>query len=728
MKAKYQIRFLSIIVTIVIPLVLLSSNSNLDKYFVENELANFPLTNTIEMNGYTDIESYFDNPIWINDNIIGSIISSPTISDLDNDSDMEIILLTDRNFVYILDHTGLPLDGWGEPFALHLDEDLTSHSGDAPHPIVLDFNDDGEQEIIVATFNGTIHAFFLNGTEVPGWPVYIDGNISSSPAAGDIDGDLQDEIVVSSWNFNIHAFELDGNNVTGFPFTGSTDQIFSTPALANLDSDPELEIAFGSDDSNVYVLNGDGTVMPGWPKETKHHVKSAPAIADLDLDGKNEIIVGSVDKSIYIFRNNGSNFGSWPCKTPISIYTSPTVGDINCDGFIDIVIQANSSLYAFTDVVNSNDTEWTNYYPGVISREQIIVDIDGDLVPEIIQVTSIGFIRIISNNGTTIHSKLLTFNGIESQPAVGDIDGDKILEIIFTTRATGTVEAIAEVHAFKLGSLGLLPWGGFRAGRERNGRPFDSDGDGLNTAEEEILGTDENNPDTDGDTILDGDEIYKYNLNPVIPDADADYDNDLLSNVDEFDIYNTDPTNPDTDGDTLEDGEEVYTYGTDPTKSDTDDDFMPDNFEVRFENTDPHVPDTYQDLDEDNLTNVEEYDQDTNPDNPDTDGDSLLDGDEVKRYHTDPNVPDADLDSDGDGLTNVDEVDLYGTDPTDPDSDDDGYDDYYEVKRGTDPNDPNSTPFPLWTIAPITLGSSLILGIAGYFTIKNIYLKKRRAI
>ena len=36
---------------------------------------------------------------------------------------------------------------------------------------------------------------------------------------------------------------------------------------------------------------------------------------------------------------------------------------------------------------------------------------------------------------------------------------------------------------------------------------LDSDDDGLTDAMEEIYGTDKNNPDTDGDGYLDGDEI-----------------------------------------------------------------------------------------------------------------------------------------------------------------------------------------------------------------------------
>lgn len=48
----------------------------------------------------------------------------------------------------------------------------------------------------------------------------------------------------------------------------------------------------------------------------------------------------------------------------------------------------------------------------------------------------------------------------------------------------------------------------------------DSDGDGLSDIEEAQLGTDPNNPDTDGDGLKDGAEVKKYKTDPKNPDTD----------------------------------------------------------------------------------------------------------------------------------------------------------------------------------------------------------------
>ena len=50
----------------------------------------------------------------------------------------------------------------------------------------------------------------------------------------------------------------------------------------------------------------------------------------------------------------------------------------------------------------------------------------------------------------------------------------------------------------------------------------DSDGDGLTDKAESTLGTDPNNPDTDGDRLYDGDEVNDFHTDPLNPDTDKD--------------------------------------------------------------------------------------------------------------------------------------------------------------------------------------------------------------
>jgi hypothetical protein len=61
----------------------------------------------------------------------------------------------------------------------------------------------------------------------------------------------------------------------------------------------------------------------------------------------------------------------------------------------------------------------------------------------------------------------------------------------------------------------------------------DFDGDLVTDAEEDLMGTDWRDPDTDGDGMPDGWEV-QHSLHPVLNDADADTDGDGLTNRDEF--------------------------------------------------------------------------------------------------------------------------------------------------------------------------------------------------
>ncbi len=57
--------------------------------------------------------------------------------------------------------------------------------------------------------------------------------------------------------------------------------------------------------------------------------------------------------------------------------------------------------------------------------------------------------------------------------------------------------------------------------------PLDTDGDDLTDLLESTLGTDPNNPDTDGDGLKDGEEVLTFGTNPLEADSDKDGWSDL---------------------------------------------------------------------------------------------------------------------------------------------------------------------------------------------------------
>jgi subtilisin family serine protease len=122
--------------------------------------------------------------------------------------------------------------------------------------------------------------------------------------------------------------------------------------------------------------------------------------------------------------------------------------------------------------------------------------------------------------------------------------------------------------------------------------------DGKNTASGTItINWEYQDPDSDGDTVIDSLDNCPNDANTDQSDVDGDMlgdvcdpdaDNDGLLNADEA-VYETDPLVNDTDGDTLLDGEEVYTHGTIPTNSDSDSDDVSDGDELNIYGTDPNT-------------------------------------------------------------------------------------------------------------------------------------------
>ncbi|MGC6426328.1 MAG: LamG-like jellyroll fold domain-containing protein [Akkermansiaceae bacterium] len=91
--------------------------------------------------------------------------------------------------------------------------------------------------------------------------------------------------------------------------------------------------------------------------------------------------------------------------------------------------------------------------------------------------------------------------------------------------------------------------------------------DGLTNAEELAAGTDPTLSDTDGDGILDGEELILGEDNFITDPLKEDVDSDGLTDGEETSMDNgfiTDPNKVDTDGDTFTDKDEIEN-GTDPT-------------------------------------------------------------------------------------------------------------------------------------------------------------------
>ncbi|BCX46888.1 carbohydrate binding protein, cbp35A [Haloferula helveola] len=242
---------------------------------------------------------------------------------------------------------------------------------------------------------------------------------------------------------------------------------------------------------------------------------------------------------------------------------------------------------------------------------------------------------------------------------------------------------------------------------------LDLDSDNLTDLGEYQNETDPNDPDSDLDTLLDGDEV--------------------AGTSNSFDGAPTDPLAADSDGDGVDDFEENGSLNTafanaptDPNAADTDGDAIPDDYELAnntpgtaLDPNDDGSTDPTQaasaDRDGDNTipanptSNLDEFlaNPQTRADLADTDADGLNDGQEdnfgswfsIDATGTDPTNPDTDGDGILDGDENFDLASFPGqgvfptnSDPNLADTDGDSFPDDREVADGSDPNDNSDTP------------------------------------
>ena len=209
---------------------------------------------------------------------------------------------------------------------------------------------------------------------------------------------------------------------------------------------------------------------------------------------------------------------------------------------------------------------------------------------------------------------------------------------------------------------------------------LDSDNDGLSNEKEYELGTHPYNSDSDCDGFSDVHEVnygvipadadpnITLILNPLSPDADADFDGDGLQNLAELGFSNL--YKLDTDGDGVSDSDE-FKAGTNPLSSDSDNDGIPDSVEITSNNMlNPNDPlDAVLDANGDGVSHIEEYFFTGMIES------TLLDGKYIA------------MDSDGDGLSDVWENMFFGDQDSlaEEDIDEDGFTNIEEAKNNTHP-------------------------------------------
>ncbi|MBU0491754.1 MAG: VCBS repeat-containing protein, partial [Chloroflexi bacterium] len=156
-----------------------------------------------------------------------------------------------------------------------LTEDYDVIENNQPNPAVADLDGDGTREIIYSSYDGRVHAFWLDRTEHGAWPyaVYTGGayRFASEPAIADLDNDGHAEVIVASWvqkgtyqTGKLHILDYMGNPLHELDLPaafGSPDWngALAAPTLADIDGDADLEVVLNTAHAGFVAYDLPGT-------------------------------------------------------------------------------------------------------------------------------------------------------------------------------------------------------------------------------------------------------------------------------------------------------------------------------------------------------------------------------------------------------------------------------------------------------------------------------------
>ena len=166
------------------------------------------------------------------------------VGDVDGDGYLDVIEGNGgRNRVYLN-------NGSADPFNGVIGTDISSDINDTRAIALGDVDGDGDIDVVVGNFSGTLRLYLNNGSVDPfnnviGVDITADANLANAIALGDVDGDGNLDVVVGN---RFRANRLYLNNGTTEPFNGVTGRDISASrnntgaiALGDVDGDGDLD-------------------------------------------------------------------------------------------------------------------------------------------------------------------------------------------------------------------------------------------------------------------------------------------------------------------------------------------------------------------------------------------------------------------------------------------------------------------------------------------------------
>ena len=274
------------------------------------------VSHAVDMRGYADCGT---------DHRPNFAHSPPLLADLDNNGVLELVLvgnvyncatnpytsLYEMPFIFNQDRTrwsnasynwtDIPVpDGAAAPRSDNYNVIESSH----PVPVVADLDGDGIQEILYPSYDGRMHAYWLDKTEHGNWPYSVTKStesflrFASPPVIADLDNDGHAEVIFASWvqkdthqTGYLHMLDYLGNPLHEIKLPAAFGSptwngVLASPTLANIDSDSDLEVVLTSAHSGflAYDLPGTANARVLWATGRVNFLRSGSPVIQVVYD------------------------------------------------------------------------------------------------------------------------------------------------------------------------------------------------------------------------------------------------------------------------------------------------------------------------------------------------------------------------------------------------------------------------------------------------------------
>jgi len=402
------------------------------------------LASTLQFNPRQDINTGFQH------------LTGLAVADFNGDGKLDIAVTDDvaqRVVVYLNNGSGT--------FSAPISTTLKMSAIGAGAIVAGDFNEDGKQDLIVATVAGGQADIFLSGN---GDGTFTEQQVLPgsfgffNAAVTDINRDSHLDLITGG-NGTLYVYLGDGHgNFTQQPFAnqGPSDAFFSV-AAGDFNNDKNIDfLTTASNENNIRYFSGNGDGSFNAPATFGNGVVFTPfslTSADFNGDGKRDLLVGSANVASVVFGNGDGTFQfnasqvyylPIPPAAPGPVSSSPPLvaaADMDGDGKIDAVTadSFSNSLNVFlndgTGTFQQATPNFTSSLPAGSNQLQL-ADLNGDGVPDIIVTNYITQNISIYLSGRQPTTPTITLTSSATQQLVGT-------PVTLTAQVTGLTNLIA---------------------------------------------------------------------------------------------------------------------------------------------------------------------------------------------------------------------------------------------------------------------------------------------